>query len=53
MYITQHKYSIERLPEATIGGGELNMPFVSSVSILVILYFSRVKFFKEIAIFHW
>lgn len=21
MYITQHKYSIERLPEATIGGG--------------------------------
>ncbi|KAJ0110734.1 hypothetical protein Patl1_00532 [Pistacia atlantica] len=24
MYITQHKYSIERLPEATIGGGRLN-----------------------------
>ncbi|KAK8588033.1 hypothetical protein V6N12_022492 [Hibiscus sabdariffa] len=23
MYITQHKYSIERLPEATIGGGDL------------------------------
>ncbi|KAL8172520.1 hypothetical protein V2J09_024324 [Rumex salicifolius] len=22
MYITQHKYSIERLPEATIGGGK-------------------------------
>ena len=21
MYITQHKYSIERLPEATMGGG--------------------------------
>ena len=24
MYITQHKYSIERLPEATIGGGRQN-----------------------------
>lgn len=24
MYITQHKYSIERLPEATIGGGKLD-----------------------------
>ncbi|MBA0560033.1 hypothetical protein Golob_016959, partial [Gossypium lobatum] len=24
MYITQHKYSIERLPEATIGGGKLH-----------------------------
>ncbi|KAK6239754.1 hypothetical protein QUC31_005223 [Theobroma cacao] len=24
MYITQHKYSIERLPEATIGGGRLH-----------------------------
>lgn len=23
MYITQHKYSIERMPEATIGGGKL------------------------------
>ncbi|KDP31501.1 hypothetical protein JCGZ_15421 [Jatropha curcas] len=23
MYITQHKYSIERLPETTIGGGKL------------------------------
>lgn len=22
MYITKHKYSIERLPEATIGGGK-------------------------------
>lgn len=25
MYITQHKYSIERLPEATIGGGMINL----------------------------
>ncbi|MBA0589693.1 hypothetical protein Gorai_018428, partial [Gossypium raimondii] len=24
MYVTQHKYSIERLPEATIGGGKLH-----------------------------
>lgn len=23
MYITKHKYSIERMPEATIGGGVL------------------------------
>ena len=23
MYITQHKYSVERLPEATVGGGRL------------------------------
>jgi hypothetical protein len=22
MYITQHRYSIERLPEATLGGGK-------------------------------
>ncbi|GFP91463.1 rRNA-processing protein fcf1 homolog [Phtheirospermum japonicum] len=25
MYITQHRYSIERLPEATIGGGHTNL----------------------------
>ncbi|XXG89936.1 hypothetical protein AAC387_Pa12g1821 [Persea americana] len=25
MYITQHKYSIERLPEATIGGGRIKL----------------------------
>ncbi|KAJ8648752.1 hypothetical protein MRB53_001775 [Persea americana] len=25
MYITQHKYSIERLPEATIGGGRVKL----------------------------
>ncbi|KAH9309490.1 hypothetical protein KI387_037401, partial [Taxus chinensis] len=25
MYITQHKYSIERLPEATMGGGSLGL----------------------------
>lgn len=25
MYITQHKYSIERLPEATMGGGMLEI----------------------------
>lgn len=24
MYITKHKYSIERMPEATIGGGKLD-----------------------------
>lgn len=29
MYITQHKYSIERLPEATIGGGKLLLFFLS------------------------
>lgn len=26
MYITKHKYSIERLPEATMGGGRLDIP---------------------------
>lgn len=27
MYITQHKYSIERLPEATLGGGKISPSF--------------------------
>ena len=26
MYITKHKYSIERLPEATMGGGRVDIP---------------------------
>lgn len=30
MYITQHKYSIERLPEATIGGGRLDGASIKS-----------------------
>ena len=33
MYITQHQYSIERLPEATMGGGMgLNYNIVSGTS---------------------
>ncbi|KAK8711322.1 hypothetical protein V6N13_146606 [Hibiscus sabdariffa] len=34
MYITQHKYSIERLPEATIGGGRLH----NTVAVAVICF---------------
>ena len=28
MYITKHQYSIERLPEATIGGGRLETVYL-------------------------
>ncbi|KAK2650173.1 hypothetical protein Ddye_017662 [Dipteronia dyeriana] len=43
MYITQHKYSIERLPEATIGGGKLRL-------YLFIVYQLKNNF---LYIFHW
>ncbi|KAJ6879508.1 hypothetical protein NC652_032947 [Populus alba x Populus x berolinensis] len=36
MYITQHKYSIERLPEATVGGGR-PLRFVFSRNIYLIM----------------
>lgn len=31
MYITKHRYSIERLPEATIGGGRIKHLFINFI----------------------
>ncbi|CAA2998100.1 rRNA-processing FCF1 homolog [Olea europaea subsp. europaea] len=49
MYITQHKYSIERLPEATIGGGMIKSlcygPFHSIVPSNFLLLFNVIVYF--------
>jgi hypothetical protein len=40
MYITRHQYSIERLPEATVGGGIKYVPVANSVNLSVLFMFS-------------
>jgi hypothetical protein len=49
MYITKHKYSIERLPEATIGGGRLPLTYccklLYELEIAVLIFWLTYSFF--------
>lgn len=49
MYITQHKYSIERLPEATIGGGGSH--FILSANFDMLSYNSKAVVRSVLSIF--
>lgn len=53
MYITQHRYSIERLPEATIGGGWIGpFQFIAQLAFLNMLSpFVHIFFFISTKIY--